>query len=264
MKSVFISYYSSADRPFVNALRELLVAKEYELLDVQEQGDRLFDSTLSAIQRAGVVVALIGKQSANVLFEVGIAIGANKPVLLVAGPEDEIPFDLARFRVFRAQLTSRDLVLEVFRNIEAMDFEKTDFDVERLTIQELMAMLRRKPEVLNSINPRKFEELVAAVYSSMGFDVRSTRESMDGGIDFILVRPRGGTVALQVKRRNLNAKVSAAEVREFLGATALRGADRGIFVTTSSFTSAANQLVKNSPIPIELLTIQELMEKVQS
>ena len=261
MKTVFVSYSNSADRAFVDALRQLLEPKEYELFDGMQQSDRLGDLTVNAIQRAGAVVALVGKQPPNVLFEVGIAVGANKPVLLVAGPEDEIPFDLASFRAFRGQLTSRDLVLEVYRNIEALDLKDPIEDIKSATGKELTAMLRRNPEILTSMDPRRLEELVAELYRSQGFEVHSTSASMDGGIDFILTDPKGGTVALQVKRRSPNAKVSVAAVREFLGAMLLRGVERGIFVTTSQFTSSANHLVKDSRVPIELRTVNELIEE---
>ena len=60
----------------------------------------LSDQIHSAIRRAEFVVADLTGANPNVLFEVGLALGLNKPVLLLSqGPTKEMPFDLQQLQV---------------------------------------------------------------------------------------------------------------------------------------------------------------------
>jgi hypothetical protein len=55
----------------------------------------LSDQVHSAIRRAEFVVADLTGANPNVLFEVGLALGLSKPVLLLSqAPATEMPFDL--------------------------------------------------------------------------------------------------------------------------------------------------------------------------
>ena len=57
--------------------------------------DALSDQIQAAIRRAEVVVADLTGANPNVLFEVGLALGLSKPVLLLSqGPAKDVPFDL--------------------------------------------------------------------------------------------------------------------------------------------------------------------------
>jgi nucleoside 2-deoxyribosyltransferase len=54
----------------------------------------------SALRDADVVIADITGKNANVLFEVGLAIGLRKPVLLLSqGSLDDLPSDLRAYQV---------------------------------------------------------------------------------------------------------------------------------------------------------------------
>lgn len=58
------------------------------------------DQILSAIRRAEFVVADVTGASPNVLFEIGMALGLSKPVLLLSQrPAKEMPFGLQMLQV---------------------------------------------------------------------------------------------------------------------------------------------------------------------
>jgi nucleoside 2-deoxyribosyltransferase len=60
----------------------------------------LSDRVQSAIRRAEIVVADLTGANPNVLFEVGLALGLSKPILLLSqGPAKDVPFDLHTHQV---------------------------------------------------------------------------------------------------------------------------------------------------------------------
>ena len=56
------------------------------------------------------------------------------------------------------------------------------------TQAEVIKYFSKHPEMLFSLPPRKFEELIASIFENNGFDVELTPETRDGGIDIIAVR----------------------------------------------------------------------------
>jgi restriction system protein len=94
-----------------------------------------------------------------------------------------------------------------------------------------------------SIDPWKFEEVVASVYRDQGYRTRVTARSGDGGVDIMLDGPDNSTIGVQVKR--YRGKVKVDHIRALVGA--LVDADpeltRGIFVATSEFQPGAQKYV---------------------
>ena len=108
-----------------------------------------------------------------------------------------------------------------------------------------------KTQLLNKIkieNPAFFEELVVKLLLKMGYgwnDSSSGRViggSGDEGIDGIITEDKLGleNIYIQAKRYNVN-KVPPREIRDFIGAMAIKGARKGVFVTTSEFSAQAKK-----------------------
>lgn len=113
-------------------------------------------------------------------------------------------------------------------------------------------------ELLNKLretDPIFFEKLVVKLLDTMGYsgkngNVTVTTQSNDGGIDGIINQdPLGtSTVYLQVKRYAEKNVVGRPAVQGFYGALASVNADRGVFITTSSFSKGALEFAKNQGI----------------
>lgn len=109
-------------------------------------------------------------------------------------------------------------------------------------------------ELLNcliNMNPYKFESLMVQLLAVMGYKGDEgqslvTQKSNDGGIDGIINQDPLGLqkVYIQVKRYAPQNTVSRPEITSFSGAIKLRHADRGVFITTSSFTSGAEEAAR--------------------
>lgn len=112
------------------------------------------------------------------------------------------------------------------------------------------ALLQRVAQV----SPAGFEHLVAAVLVSMGFsDVRVTGRSHDRGVDGECAMPLLDlNAAFQAKRYGASS-VGGPLMAEFRGRI-LGKYDRGIYITTSSFTSGAEEMA-NQPGGIKIILI---------
>ncbi|HEX4964632.1 MAG TPA: restriction endonuclease [Thermoanaerobaculia bacterium] len=133
-------------------------------------------------------------------------------------------------------------------------------DIE-VPISEVRSFLRARYEQRLSIHPRLFEETVASVFKSLGFSAKTTGYSGDGGIDVVLDGPNGTTIGVQVKR--WKSTIQVFQIREFLGALALTGHTRGVFVTTSSYSKGAvagAKLAESKGTPIQLINAEEFYD----
>jgi len=134
-----------------------------------------------------------------------------------------------------------------------------------LPIGELRRYLLKKYSERFTLNPRRFEEIVADVFSDFGYTVRVTSFSGDNGIDVVaLDGEEGDIVGIQVKR--YKGKIVPEQIRAFAGALLLHGMTRGIFVTTSSFTAGAKRTSRdyqNGGLRIELSDADDFYDRLQ-
>jgi restriction system protein len=118
-------------------------------------------------------------------------------------------------------------------------------------------------EILRGLPPSGFERLCQRLLRESGFQqVEVTGRSGDGGIDGIGVLKMNHFVAFKVlfQCKRYSKTVSASQVRDFRGAMQGR-ADKGIILTTGSFTGEAQkEAVREGVPPIELVDSESLVE----
>ncbi|MDE2734617.1 MAG: restriction endonuclease [Gemmatimonadota bacterium] len=114
--------------------------------------------------------------------------------------------------------------------------------------------------------PAFLEQVVVDLLIAMGYGKsdaamgRVTGRSGDGGIDGKIREDALGLdeVYVQAKKYASGNTVGEGEVRNFAGAIDAAGTTKGVFVTTSGFTSAAKNYVARSPKRIVLIDGEEL------
>lgn len=104
-------------------------------------------------------------------------------------------------------------------------------------LNEIRDFITKNYEKRLNINPKLFENLVASVFKSLGYNVLVTGYTHDGGIDIVLDSPNSKKIGVQVKRHKSAIKLE--QIRAFAGALLLNNLPDGIFITTSSFTQGA-------------------------
>lgn len=111
-----------------------------------------------------------------------------------------------------------------------------------------------KIEHLMEIPPRSFECVIEQLYKEMGFDTELTPEKGDGGRDIIAEKKEAGKrekILIECKRYRKPVGVKIA--RELLGVISSEKVNKGVIVTSSSFTRGAKEIAKINP-RIELIS----------
>ena len=125
-------------------------------------------------------------------------------------------------------------------------------------INEAFIQLNKKlaDEILENIfemNPYDFENLVVDLLLKMGYGGFrdeagfTTQKSNDDGIDGIIDEDVLGLekIAIQAKRYKPTSKIGSQLIQGFAGALVGKGLNKGVFITTSSFTPKAYDFVNN-------------------
>jgi len=100
-------------------------------------------------------------------------------------------------------------------------------------------------------NGLDFERQVHALLKKMGFEAEITKASGDGGIDIIAHSKEhitGGKYIIQCK--DWSNPVGEPPVRDLYGVVAAEKANKGILITTSTFTSPAIKFAENKPLEL--------------
>lgn len=122
-------------------------------------------------------------------------------------------------------------------------------------------------EVLLALPPSGFERLAQRLLRESGFtQVTVTGKSGDGGIDGFGTLQINPLVSFKVlfQCKRYAKSVSPSEVRDFRGAMAGR-ADKGIVITTGTFTAEAKrEATRDGVPPIELIDGEKLVNMLES
>jgi len=117
-------------------------------------------------------------------------------------------------------------------------------------LRHVEALKQSISELIQNNSPSFFEHLVVDLLLKMGYGYDNkagavTGKSHDGGIDGIIKEDNLGLdlIYIQAKRYAKNNKVGSKEVQAFIGA--MQRVQKGVFITTSSFTKEACDFVKN-------------------
>lgn len=141
--------------------------------------------------------------------------------------------------------------------------EQIERGVERLHVEVAADLLKR----LREQHPDFLEHSVLDLLVAMGYggsEGKATRigGSGDGGVDGVIDQDPLGLdrIYLQAKRYATDNTVGRPEIQAFVGALHGVGAARGVFITTSAFTSGAREYAHNIGTRIILIDGQRLAE----
>lgn len=124
-------------------------------------------------------------------------------------------------------------------------------------------------ELLDQImemDPFRFEKVVLDLLLAMGYG--GSREEAaevgkgvnDGGIDGLINEDRLGLDRIYVQAKRWQNSVGRPEIQNFVGALAGRHANKGIFITTSDFSSGALEYARNLPQRVIMINGQRLAD----
>ena len=119
----------------------------------------------------------------------------------------------------------------------------------------LIESLSNRPHLLNQLEPRAFEEVVAELWGRMGYSVTLTPRSRDGGKDiYALHHSEVGDIlyVIECKKYSPDRPVGVEIVRSLYGVAQQERATMGIVATTSTFTKGAKEFQSKVPHQLSL------------
>ncbi len=172
--------------------------------------------------------------------------------LLAADPEmidNEFLMRFESFRDFRARSRSnegpaRDISGRATAT-PAPTIEPPDEELEHAYERLRAAVESDLVDTMKGVSPAFFEELVIDLLVRMGYGgnraeaARAIGRTGDGGVDGVIDEDRLGLDSIYVQAKRWDSSVGRPEIQKFAGALQGQRATKGIFITTSSFTSDA-------------------------
>ncbi len=165
--------------------------------------------------------------------------------------------------------------LEVIKTVRKMsratskqNQNEDDIEIQSVDTPEEIADWKDELYLLltKQISPDAFERLTQRLLRECGFvQVEVTGKTGDGGIDGKGIARINGLMSFHVifQCKKYQGSVSASEMRDFRGAMVGR-ADKGLFITTGTFTpSAIKEATRDGAPPIDLIDGEHLAEKLK-
>lgn len=135
-------------------------------------------------------------------------------------------------------------------------------DLQTVT-SELLQHLAQNPRALHSLSPRRFEEIVAELLASFGWDVQLTAQTRDGGYDIFAVSKDASGLRtswiVECKKWSTTQKVGIDVVRGLYAVKQDLRVGNALLATTSHFTRGVYD-AKASRYDLELKDFEGLVE----
>lgn len=152
------------------------------------------------------------------------------------------------------------------RNLNKKSSNKIPIAELEMEVEESLEWKERLLNTILEISPSAFEKLVQRLLRESGFvEVEVTGRSGDGGIDGKGIARMSGLLSFHVifQCKRYKGSISPSQIRDFRGAKEGR-ADKGIFITTGSFTrEARKEATRDGAPPIDLIDGELLCEKLK-
>lgn len=134
-------------------------------------------------------------------------------------------------------------------SVEALALSSPDDRLEQALNELRHVVAEELLENLQQVSPARFEVIVLDVLHRLGYgghrdDLQRVGGSGDGGIDGIISLDKLGLEKVYVQAKRWQNTVGRPELQAFYGALAGQKARRGVFITTSGFTSQARDFAR--------------------
>ena len=108
--------------------------------------------------------------------------------------------------------------------------------------------------------PSKFEEYCGHLFTAMGYDVRVTPKTNDGGYDLVLHKYKEKTI-VECKCYAFRHSIGRPLIQKLVGANQTAQADRVVFITTSDYSREAEDYAKE--MNVELIDGEKLLNLIK-
>lgn len=165
--------------------------------------------------------------------------------------------------IFPSSITEYELEQEDYDNSKS---DKQTVLKETDRIKRIITDIYQNNLVLFDLHSREFEEMIAELLRSQGFEVQLTKQTRDNGYDILALQTIVGHTPIkslvECKRYREDRKIGVEIVRSFMDVIRTEQANKGIIITTSYFSrdSIAKQI--QNPYLLDLRDKDKVLEWV--
>jgi restriction system protein len=187
------------------------------------------------------------------ITERGQSVLSSKPVRIDVKYLEQFP-EFVAFRELRHERQD-EVPLPIAQSTDATPEEALDAAYARLRLDLESDLL----EQVKTASPSFFERLVVELLVRMGYGGtlrdagQAVGKSGDGGIDGIIKEDRLGLDVIYIQAKRWDSTVGRPEIQKFAGALQGHRARKGVFITTSSFSSDAQEFASRIDSKIVLI-----------
>ncbi len=251
-----------AIRETIDSLADLFKLSEEERKEVLPSGQQyVFDNRVgwarTYLKKAGLLEST--RRSFFRITDLGLDVLSKNPKEINVKFLEQFP----QFIEFR-NLRREKIEEEQKEESEQTPQELLEYGYQRIKrelAQELLERVKQSP-------PRFFERLVVDLLIKMGYGGslkdagKAIGQSGDGGIDGIIKEDKLGLDIIYIQAKRWDNVVGSKEIRNFVGSLAGQHANKGVFITTSSFTKDALEYVKTIPHKVILIDGEMLTQLI--
>lgn len=130
---------------------------------------------------------------------------------------------------------------------------------------EAEALIEEYKRQIRDMSPREFEFFVADIFEKLGYSVKTTQATRDGGHDIIATKafPIPFTLIVECKHWSENHKVDVSVIRSVYGVQTAEQANKSVIVTSSKFTKDARKFAEKRKDLMSLWDIDDLIKFLQ-
>ena len=142
------------------------------------------------------------------------------------------------------------------------EFDFDYYDEAYAEYERAEYFLEYNREKIKRMSPRDFEFFVADIFEKLGFSVKITQATRDGGKDIIATKadPIPYTLIIECKHWGENHKVDVSVVRSVYGVQMAMQVNQSVIVTSSRFTKDARAFAEERQNLMALWDIDDLLK----
>lgn len=267
----FIAAEHSAERSLLRKELEQRGISCYTVDRGQSSGPSVA-SIVSFIQESDFIVGVFSRPtSSNIAYEIGMAAGMRKPLLLFGDETSSLPSDLASFNLVKVGTLDPkswapylDTFLRTITPRQPIEKKQGTPNSARrwreirADLQKIMASEVARPEL-------EFEKLLERAFKRANFPVSSS-PSADFGADFAIASPglvkTFGLPILVEAKLAVSAPLSRATMLQIAGLIQARQGGAGLIVTANE--TRISNLASELNVPIAVMTANVLIDWLQN
>ena len=250
-------------REAVEALAQVFKLTDQERREMLPSGrQEVFDNRVgwarTYMKKAGLLEAT--RRGVNRITKRGLDVLKEKPERIDVSFLDQFQ-EFREFRALRHAKPEEEPELELNSQTPEESLEAAYQKIRTDLAQDLLQRLK-------TCSSTFFERLVVELIVKMGYGGtrkdagKAIGKSGDGGIDGIIKEDKLGLDAIYIQAKRCESTVGRPEIQKFVGALTGQRAKKGLFITTSNFSSDAEDYVSRIDAKVVLIdgeTLAQLM-----